>query len=36
MCVLFGYVYPARNQFAGYSDSQGQPCNSVQIGLFRP
>ena len=35
MCILFGYVYPAIKQFVAYSDYQGDPCNSIQIGLFR-
>ncbi|HZF55235.1 MAG TPA: hypothetical protein VE093_41575 [Polyangiaceae bacterium] len=35
MCILFGYVYPAQKQFVGYSDVQGDPCTSFQIGLFR-
>jgi Copper type II ascorbate-dependent monooxygenase, C-terminal domain len=35
MCVLFGYIYPVKTQFVAYSDYQGKPCNSVQIGLFR-
>jgi hypothetical protein len=35
MCVLFGYVYPAENQFVAYSDHQGDPCQSYQIGLLR-
>ena len=36
MCVLFGYVYPARKQFVAYSETVDDPCVSVQIGLFRP
>lgn len=35
MCILFGYVYPAHKQFVAYSDFQGEPCSSFQIGLFR-
>jgi hypothetical protein len=35
MCILFGYVYPAIKQFVAYTDYQGQPCSSFQIGLFR-
>jgi len=35
MCILFGYVYPAVKQFVAYSEVQGDPCNSFQIGLFR-
>jgi hypothetical protein len=35
MCILFGYVYPAVTQFVGYSDFQGEPCSSFQIGIFR-
>src|SRR6185295_6735916 len=23
MCILFGYVYPVRNQFVGYAEKQG-------------
>lgn len=34
MCVLFGYVYPVPMQFVAYSDFQGDPCASYQIGLF--
>jgi hypothetical protein len=34
MCILFGYVYPVEKQFVAYSTYQGQPCKSVQIGLF--
>lgn len=36
MCILFGYVYPVRQQFVGYADYQGEMCKSYQIGLFRP
>jgi hypothetical protein len=36
MCILFGYVYPVRNQFVGYASEQGMPCQSYEIGLFRP
>jgi Copper type II ascorbate-dependent monooxygenase, C-terminal domain len=36
MCVLFGYVYPARKQFVAYSETVEDPCTSIQIGLFRP
>lgn len=35
MCILFGYVYPAHKQFVAYSEFQGEPCSSIQIGLFR-
>ncbi len=35
MCILFGYIYPVKNQFVAYSTYQGQPCESVEIGLFR-
>jgi hypothetical protein len=35
MCVLFGYLYPVRDQFVAHSPYQGQPCESTQIGLFR-
>ena len=34
MCVLFGYLYPPHSQFVAYSDYQGKPCNSIQIGAF--
>jgi hypothetical protein len=35
MCVLFGYLYPVRQQLVAYSPYQGKPCKSFQIGLFR-
>lgn len=35
MCVLFGYLYPVQKQLVAYSDFQGDPCSSFQIGLFR-
>ena len=35
MCILFGYIYPVRAQFAAFSSYQGEPCQSVNIGLFR-
>lgn len=35
MCILFGYVFPALKQFVAYSEYQGDPCSSIQIGLFR-
>lgn len=35
MCILFGYIYPVKAQFVAYSPHQGDPCQSVQIGLFR-
>ena len=35
MCILFGYMYPVRQQFIGYSPDQGQPCQGYDIGLFR-
>jgi hypothetical protein len=35
MCIVFGYLYPVRQQFVAYSEYQGEPCKSVQIGLFR-
>lgn len=35
MCVLFGYIYPVTKQFVSFSKYQGEPCTSVQIGLFR-
>jgi hypothetical protein len=35
MCIMFGYLHPVKQQFVAYSDYQGEPCNSVQIGLFR-
>jgi Copper type II ascorbate-dependent monooxygenase, C-terminal domain len=35
MCVLFGYLYPVRNQFVGHAPYQGMPCQSVEVGLFR-
>jgi hypothetical protein len=35
MCILFGYLYPVKNQFVGHAPYQGQPCQSVEIGLFR-
>ncbi|MFS8068587.1 MAG: hypothetical protein ACMG6S_19695 [Byssovorax sp.] len=35
MCILFGYVHPVRAQFVAFSSYQGDPCQSVQIGLFR-
>jgi hypothetical protein len=34
MCVLFGYLYPVPMQLVAYSDFQGDPCASYQIGLF--
>lgn len=36
MCILFGYLYPVRNQFVAHAPYQGMPCQSVEIGLFRP
>jgi hypothetical protein len=35
MCTLFGYIYPPEKQFVAYSEYQGEPCSSFQIGLFR-
>jgi hypothetical protein len=35
MCILFGYIYPVKAQFVAYSAHQGDPCQSIQIGLFR-
>jgi Copper type II ascorbate-dependent monooxygenase, C-terminal domain len=35
MCVVFGYISPPWKQFVAFSDKQGDPCQSVQIGLFR-
>jgi hypothetical protein len=35
MCVLFGHLYPVEKQLVAYSEYQGEPCNSFQIGLFR-
>jgi hypothetical protein len=35
MCILFGFVYPPRSQFVGYVANAGDPCTSVQIGIFR-
>ena len=35
MCVLFGYIYPPQQQFVAYSEYNGEPCQSFQIGLFR-
>ena len=35
MCILFGYLYPVRSQFVAYAPHEGDPCQSVQIGLFR-
>lgn len=34
MCILFGYVYPVKNQFVGHAPFQGEPCESIRIGLF--
>jgi hypothetical protein len=34
MCILFGYVYPARQQFVGYVEREGDPCIGLQIGLL--
>ncbi len=34
MCILFGYLYPAKSSFAAYQqDATG--CQSVQVGLFK-
>jgi hypothetical protein len=35
MCILFGYLYPVKSQFVAYASHQGDPCKSVQLGLFR-
>lgn len=35
MCTLFGYLYPPEKQFVAYSEYQGEPCKSFQIGIFR-
>lgn len=35
MCILFGYVYPVEKQFVGTIADEGQPCSSLQIGLWR-
>lgn len=35
MCILFGYMHPVKSQFVAYSEYQGEPCKSFQIGLFR-
>jgi len=35
MCVLFGYLYPVEKQVVSYSEYQGEPCNSFQIGIFK-
>jgi hypothetical protein len=34
MCILFGYLYPVPLQFVAFSEFQGEPCQSYQIGLF--
>lgn len=36
MCILFGYVYPVRQQFVGYAERPGEACTSYNIGIFRP
>ena len=36
MCILFGYVTPVRSQFVSYSEYQGEPCSSIQLGLLHP
>ncbi len=35
MCVLFGYMYPVKNQVVAFAPYDGEPCESYQIGLFR-
>jgi len=35
MCILFGYLYPPEKQFAGVVSNDGDPCWSIQLGLFR-
>jgi hypothetical protein len=34
MCILFGYLYPVKDQFVGHAPFQGEPCQSVRLGLF--
>ncbi|HRI65303.1 MAG TPA: hypothetical protein PK156_13735 [Polyangium sp.] len=35
MCTFFGYIYPPEKQFVGRVSTDGGPCNSIQLGLFR-
>ncbi len=35
MCILFGYLYPVKAQFAGHAPSPEEPCKSYQLGLFK-
>jgi hypothetical protein len=36
MCVLFGYMYPPGKQVIAYTEDVSRPCQSFQLGLFRP
>lgn len=35
MCILFGYLYPVENQFVAHAPYQGEPCQSIRLGLFK-
>lgn len=35
MCILFGYIWPAEHQFVAFSEYEGEPCRSFQIGVFK-
>ena len=34
MCILFGYMYPVDTQVVAHAPFQGEPCESIRIGLF--
>jgi hypothetical protein len=35
MCILFGYMFPPSEQFAGYQLDAEEGCTTVKIGLFQ-
>jgi hypothetical protein len=35
MCILFGYLYPAKKAFAGYQYEPDAKCASVQVGALK-
>ena len=35
MCVLFGYLYPKTEQFAGQMLDPDEGCTTVKVGIFQ-
>ncbi|MEZ4443984.1 MAG: hypothetical protein R3B72_33225 [Polyangiaceae bacterium] len=36
MCILFGYMYPIDQQFAGMQSNLDDGCQTIRIGIFQP